>query len=326
MTRMAHRLIHSFQRPLVALLLAILLGTSWSQVGMAKGEQGVWGVVRTQTSTVYAAPWFDAKVLAQLPANTRVVMSKSTFGDRGPQFYKVKINLAGKSVIGYILDAEITSEKPGVLAPRLARNEKNPSDTSSAKSQDGSRPNPNARIAKTGKTKKHKRAKEKQPMLFSHYAGVVVGMTNFKEKISGIHAEQSLLTYGIKLTGPDLLFKGPITEFNFLLHNGAPDYYNAYSGIKPTGFIIWTDGLLLYPFFNRDNSMISFEAGPLMVITDFKVFRNGSLMDLFAVNGGLSTAISGAYRLGSVALRLEVKYMFENQSYLAVLGSLQSEF
>ncbi len=309
--------------------LILFLVVAWPQVSLAKGETGVWGVIRTQTATVYSAPNFDGRILASLPNKSRVVMSKSTSGNQGPQFYKVKIKLNGKSVIGYIVDAEIGSEKAGVLVAKAAKPDGTAvqnvaGETAIKGKKDGE--NFSKVAGAHRRKKKKKREKEKQPMLFSSYAGLVVGLTDFKEKISGVNASENMLTYGIKLTGLDLLLKGPITEFNFMIHSGAPSYYGALSGIKPTGFIIWTDALLVYPFFNRDNSMISFNAGPLLVISDFKVLRNDKLMDLFALNAGFSTALSGAYRIGSVALRVEVKYMFENRSYLALLGSLQSEF
>ena len=284
-------------------------------------QTGVWGLVKDQGATVYSAPNFDGTQLANLPPKTRVVMSRMSYGNQGPQFYKVKFQKNGHAVLGYISDGEIGPEKAGTLLARKAEK----AEVATPPTVPGKKPDP--KMAKASPKKhKRKRKKEQEPMLFSHYVGLIAGMTDFKENISGVKAEENLVVYGIKITGPDLLLKGPIMDIDVILHSGAPSYYTALSGIKPTGFIIWTDALLLYPFLNRQNAMIYFEAGPLLVLSDFKVLNNGKVMDLFALNAGLSTGLGGAVRVGSVALRLEAKYMFENKSYLALLGTVQSEF
>lgn len=176
------------------------------------------------------------------------------------------------------------------------------------------------------KKKKRKQSPKQSPLYFTRSVGASVGYTFFRENINGIDAKEGLLTYGLKITGPDVFFDGPVMDINIVLHYGAPSYYGQFSSTKPSGFVLWSDALLLIPFSQKRNSMIHFGVGPLLVLSNFKVTNSDRPMDLTALNLGLSFSLGGGVRIDKVIVRLEGKYFLEKKSYQGILTSLQTEF
>jgi hypothetical protein len=132
--------------------------------------------------------------------------------------------------------------------------------------------------------------------------------------------------YGLKISGPDVLFNGPVMDINLLLHYGAPSYYGPISATQANGFVLFTDAMFVLPLFQRDDGMVFISAGPLLVLSKFGVLNTGRLMDLDSINAGIDGAIGGAVRIEKIALRVEAKYYLEKQSYKAFLASIQTQF
>lgn len=250
---------------------------------------------------VYSRPDFDADVLANLRRGDRVRVSSGTLGEYA-KFHKV----AAGAVIGWIADIDVQVD-------------------GAAKKRDHKRG-----AKKTAKAPREREKKpfvdESLPIFFTKYIGVLVGISEFEESISGVDAHETLLVYGLKFTGPDILLTGPVIDFNLALHYGAPGYYTPLSSTKPSGFILQTDALLLYPFFNRDKAMITFGLGPLLKFSTFSVTSGGDIKSLSQLDLGASFALSGAVKVGKIALRLEGKYLLEKHHEKMVQFALQQQF
>ncbi len=266
---------------------------------------GVGAKVRTDGAMVYAKPDFDSDVLTTLKEGDKVRVSSGTIGEKA-NFHKVR---AG-TILGWIAEIDVQIDD----APKKREQRRG------AGKRDGKK-------AKTAEKKPKKPfLDDSVPMFFQKYVGPVVGVSDFNESISGVDAHESLLFYGLKITGPDILFNGPVLDVNVLLHYGVPSYYNSLSTTKPSGFIFTTDVLLLYPFFNRDKSIVALGLGPLLKFTSFNVTSGGDLKSLTEFDAGVSLALSGAMKFNKIAVRLEAKYMLEKQSEKLVQLAIQQQF
>ena len=237
---------------------------------------------------VYVAPDFDSKVIGRLKPGTRVRVSRQTTG----KFYKFHKVVMGRRV-GYIADNEVAIG--------------------------------NRAVASTTSSDRPRKRRETKPVYFSRFVGVLVGTTELKEGITGVDASDQLLIYGLKITGPDVLMGTPM-DLNFALHYGAPKYYDKLSSVRPAGFILYTDALLLLPWLQRQNFAGLFGVGPLLVYSDFQVVNGGRAQSLSTLNIGASFMAGVVYRFSRVGLRLEGKYFLEKQSAKAIQVGLQTEW
>lgn len=280
-------------RGLVVLIL-ICVGLFASSVAGAQQQSGVAAIVQTDGAQVYTQPDFDADVIATLPAGQKIRVSKGVTGQMA-KFHKVKVG----NRYGYIVDIDVVTE--GAAKKKRAG-------------------------AKAPAKAKHDRPRKDLPVFFSRYVGVLVGQSEFKEDIPGVDASTNLLTYGLKIVGPDVILSGPIIDFNLALHYGAPSYYDKLSSVKPAGYLVFTDMLLLMPFYQAHNTAGLLGAGPLGVLSSFRVVSANKAQDLTTFNVGLSLMAGFAFRFGPVGLRLEGKYLIEKQSYKVVQAAILSEF
>lgn len=260
----------------------------YSPALLAAPKGGVAAVVRGENVQVYSAPDFDSKVIGRFRTGARIRVSRGTTGN----YYKFHKVIVGKRA-GYVADNEVA------VGDRA--------------------------IASTSPAEKTRRRKTKS-VYFSRFVGALVGTTEFKESISGVDASDQLLIYGLKITGPDMLFAAAVVDLNIALHYGAPKYYNKLSAVGPSGFVLYTDALLLLPWLQRQNFAGLFGIGPLLVYSDFNVVNNSRAQSLSTLNIGASLMAGGVYRIGSVGLRLEGKYFLEKQYSKALQFSLQTEW
>gem|GEM_PF-1302864 len=281
------------------------------ETGAKSRDNGVIAIVRTDGAMVYSKPDFDADVLTTLKLGARVRVSSGTRGDYA-KFHKV----AAGHVVGWI--AEIDVKVDGATSKADAKRER--------KRRAGKKTAEKVPEKKPRDKKKKPFVDESLPIFFTKYVGVVVGSSEFVESISGVDSHESLLVYGLKITGPDILLTGPVMDFNLLLHYGAPSYYGALSTTKPTGFVLMSDALLLYPFLNRDKAMVTFGLGPLLQYSSFSVTNGGGLRSLSELDAGLSLAIAGAAKFGKTAIRLEGKYMISKHQEKLFQLAVQQQF
>ena len=284
---------------LIGLFLSLsIVGLSSS--ARAASVSGVAGVIVNDGAQVYDKPNFDAKVIGRLHEGRKVRVSKGETGSY-TKFHKIKV---GKR-FGYISSMDVAVA--GGRAPASNR----------SKGVTGG-------SVDVSHSKKHH--KPKLPVFFSKFFGLSVGIAQYRESISGVDAQTNLLIYGIKFTGPDVLITGPVIDFNFDIHYGAPSYYNSLSTIQPSGFLIMTDALFMLPFLQRQDFSGLFGVGPLITYSSFRVFNGGQSQELSELNIGASFMTGFVYRMGDVAVRAEAKYYVEKRSYPGALLSLQTVF
>jgi hypothetical protein len=285
--------------------------TSGAASGAKAKANGVGAKVRTDGAMVFAKPDFDSDVLTTLKEGDKVRVSIGTTGEKA-NFHKVR---AG-TILGWIAEIDVQVDD----APKKREQRRGA----------GKRDNKNTKITEKKSSNLNKPKKpfmdDSVPMFFQKYVGAVVGLSDFDESISGVDAHESLVFYGLKLTGPDILFNGPVLDVNLLLHYGAPSYYNSLSTTKPSGFIFTADALLLYPFFNRDKGIVAMGLGPLLKLTSFNVTNGGDLKSLTEFDAGVSLALSGAMKFNKIAVRLEGKYLIEKHSEKLFQIAIQQQY
>ncbi len=271
-------------------------------------SSGVAATIRTDGAMIYAKPDFDSDVLVTLKQNEKVRVSDGTVGDYA-KFHKVRAGV----VLGYIADIDVQLDG----APKK-RDHKRGVGQKLAKKGDAK--------GKDGHAKKEKFKDENLPILFTRYVGLLIGTSQFQESISGVDANDNLLIYGLKITGPDVLFNGPIMDVNIAFHYGAPSYYSSLSSTKPSGFIVMADTLLLLPVFNRDTMMGYFGVGPMIKFSNFGVTSAGDPKSLTQLDFGLDLGGGVAFKIYKFALRFEGKYMIEKRTERLFQVALQQQF
>ncbi len=291
----------------------LFLNLAWAQPGRrpaskapaAKAStQGQWAIVKTDNAIVYENPDFDSGALMYFPAGQKVRISKTIFGSYF-KFYKVKVN---GNKIGYIttIDVTIQNEKESRAGAKAAKNPQARQRNQPQRSQDKYPP--------------------VHPFMQTKYLGIFVGFLNYKETISGIDASENLMVYGLKLTGPKTLIDLP-TDLTMTLHYGAPTYYNSFSSVKPTGFVLITDLLLLFPFLERKQTAFHFGLGPLIDYSSFQFGTPSGIANSSDLSIGLSAALGFGVKLGlNWAARGEYKMMWERSSYSAYQLAIQNRF
>ena len=141
------------------------------------------------------------------------------------------------------------------------------------------------------------------------------------EKFGDRKLKSALTTYGLKVTGPSLLFDGPPMDFNLLFHYGVPSYYTAISSGDARGFFCgFGFAVTCFRYLRRITtcSVLALDRCSL-IYTDFKMSGSEcSILRFSRIATGecllprLTLAASDHY-----ALRLETKYFFEKTQYFA---------
>ncbi len=263
-------------------------------------------IVKTDSAIVFSRPDMDSDSIAYLSAGDAIRVSRRIYGGpAGHRFYRIALP-NGK--FGYIATIDVG-------AGRSAKASK------AAKSR-GEKPGPKnlERLERA-----RLRRELSKPMMFNTWFGLFLGQMRFKEKVPGVKAEDDLLVYGFKVTGPDVLLSGPLMDMNFTLYFGAPRYYRSISRVKPSGVLFATDALLLMPFGMGQDSALYLGLGPWLKYSSFKyVSPSGALATPSKFGLGASLAVGGAYRVGPVSARLEGKYIFERVTHQVIQLSVQT--
>ena len=272
----------------------------------AKTSAGGGGVVVTETTQIYQKPDLDAAVIAVVKRGVHLPISKGTRGDYA-KFFRTRVS--GK--LGWILTTDIKSE---AVAKKIL---------TQAKAAEYKRgpfaPEPDEAAPK-GKNR------EKEMFMFTKSVSFAIGMNDYKESINGSDYTANLLTYGMKLTGPDIFLTGPLMDVNLLLHYGAPDYYNQLSKTKPSGFILWTDANLLLPLMLKQDTLIGIGAGPILVISNIQASQGTQDYGMWSFNVGADIELTAGIRFDEFCIRIDGKYIFENKTYKQIQLSLGTIF
>ncbi|MBL7687904.1 MAG: SH3 domain-containing protein [Bdellovibrionaceae bacterium] len=267
------------------------------------------GVVIAEEAQVYADADLDSEVIGVVPGGTKLTLSKGTRGEYA-KFRKTRI----KGKIGWIssLDVKTEDEIKKLKAKAKAKSKGKPRSSKGPFADEEKSPE---RDEAGGEL-----------FVFTRSVGLAVGMADYKESINGGDYSANLLTYGLKLTGTDVLLGGALMDVNILFHYGAPEYYDRLSVTKPTGFISWMDFNLLLPVMMREDSLIGIGLGPLLVLSNMSASDSNQTYSMWALNAGVTAEVTAGVRFGEVALRLDGKYWFERQTYRQLQIALQTVF
>jgi hypothetical protein len=260
--------------------------------------------IKPETAIVYDSASFDGSAIAYLAKGESVRISKKTYG-KMQKFFKLRLP-NGK--FGYVSTLDVATGKKAGGKPVAKNSSKPMSDQERDKIY-------RARL---------KRALA-EPMMYNKWFGLFAGSMNFREKIQNASGKASLLTYGLKITGPDILIGGPIMDINLLLHFGAPEYYNDISLTKPSGFIFFGDTMMLIPFGLGSNTGFYVGLGPMFKYDNYKWVTNAGVPQAktdFNLGGAFSTGL--AYRLSAFSVRLEGKYYVEKVTHTQIQFALQT--
>ncbi len=246
--------------------------------------------VRNDGAMVYKNPNFDAPVVAYLKIGQRYLISKKKSG----AFHKIKLR---NGRYGYIADTDITL--PG------------------KKSRSKSKARANKNDPKIEKTKSLEDTK---------MWGFALSNVSFTESTVGKLFTDDMTFYGAKFTGPGILSEGSPMDVNVLISTQAPSYYEKITGESVSSFIMLMDTLFITPFDGTFNRTVYFGFGPLFRYSRINT-RVGDLdLDMQDLRLGAAFNLGIALRISSVALRLEAKYYWEREKYMAYLFALQFPF
>lgn len=265
------------------------------------------GVVATDGAAMYQRPNFDSPVLGYLNARQKVRASSKLYHGEGGfgAFYKISV---GKR-IGYIADTDL-----------LFQLNKGGSTTLVKKKMD-SKPEP------VREERARERESEKEPIYFTRYLGLTGGYVDFAERYAGKTFTSKEILFGLKFTGPDILFdSAPPMDINIAFHSGAPKLFEKLGARGASGFFIMTDMVLLLPFNEWGNWLIDYGIGVVFVYTNFKVPINGDNVESSDKRLGLVLDVGGAYRFSRYAARVNVKYYYEKTQYLGYWAGIEMQY
>ncbi len=244
---------------------------------------------------VYEEADFDSDKIGFIPASRTVSVVAKPFGSYF-KFYRVELE---NGDYGYVATSDFVGEN----------------------GESNSWDDPEAMAKAKGKKK------EIEPVFFARAVGLFYGRVTFKEELQdSIHSED-LSIYGLKITGPDVFFEGPVMDLNFGLHWGAPDYYLPISTNKPTGFLLMADSLIEVPMGTGQNSMLFMGVGPSLTFSHFVYQAGEAKTNSDHSKIGLTFAMGFGYRFtNGLIFRAEGKYLWQNISWNTIQLALQGSF
>ena len=278
---------------------------------VAQGAPAEYALIMVEGAMVYEKPDFDSRVISYLHKDVKVVVSRQVYG----AFRKVVVR---KGLVGYISEVDVTTGKSSDSSAGAAP----------APSPDKAQTNgENKPVAKT--KRRHRRHK---PVADTTYVGGFLSYINYRELIAGGKPAANLLMYGLKITGPGIIFSNAfISDFNLSVYPGAPSYYDEGAAFTPGGYLIMLDAPLLFPLDDHKDSMTYFGLGPMMTYSSYNVTlvdanKKNHAFNLEEVKVGGVLVLGYGYRIFEAIARLEAKYFIEKTNYLGVQLSVQGAF
>lgn len=254
------------------------------------------GEIINEGAIVYKSADFDSKQLGYLKKGTQYPISKKIYG----AFHRIRV---GKTT-GYVADIDV---KPLNFKRSLDKKIEKKIQAESEKTQ--------------------------RPFSLTRYVGFFLNQIQYQEETMGKNLSENLTFFGMKMSGPDVFVEGDMpTEINLLFFNGAPSYYEKYTGQYASGWMLLNNYMLLMNSPWSKSSMGYFGFGPLFRYSKFdlatKNASTGKITNYLAQDAalGVSFEAGAALKVGPTALRLEVQYHWEKYRYFAYGAALQFPF
>ncbi|MGE3386704.1 MAG: SH3 domain-containing protein [Bdellovibrionales bacterium] len=268
----------------------------------AKTTRAQSAVVGLDGATVYAAPDFDAKIIIQLQPGYKVLISRKALPGVGGVGLFYRIKYAGNK-LGFVADNEMIPEyqSPAKQAP------KNP-------------------VFNQVEDMRERALSGREPISLTRYLGASISRVNYKEKYRGQSLSSEMLMYGLRFTGPGVLFDGPPLDLNLTFSPKAPDHYQDLTGTPASGWMVMFDTLLSLSFLEWENMGAHVALGGMLNYTRFRVKEGFDYTDSQHFRLGAVGEVGAAYRHKKIVVRGDIKYHYESSSYLTYLLSLQHEY
>jgi hypothetical protein len=277
--------------------------------------------VITDGGAVYSEPDFDAKVADYLSVKTPVWASRKAVPGHGGLGLFHRVHFQSKT--GYMADVDIR-----VVDVKEAAEPPPPP----AAAVPGEKP-----VAKKPPKKVRSKAysaededRKSEPPYFTRYIGGSLALTDFTEKFENHTLRSMMPMFGLRATGPGVLFDGPPLDFNIMISPFHPGYYSSFTK-SVTGFLVFGDVDLILPFIERTNWLWTYSLGIMYTYTNYKVQISDSKFDSQEFRIGLDVGIGAAYCFGPgkhkpYAIRADAKYYFEKTRYYGFLTSFQTDY
>gem|GEM_PF-3686322 len=300
--------------------------------------QALQGTV-TEDTEIFEEPTFDSEVIAEVAEGTRVPISKGSTGNEFGRFRKTRVD--GK--IGWIPINKVRAD--GVKTPVIPKGDladpeprpRSPKGSGSGKGgptagtsagASGStktppKATPAPQAGQSSSSRDSRRKVERDIYLLTRYVGLSLGSLEFREGIAGRDRTANVTTYGFKVSGPDTVLPGGVTDWNFHFHYGAPSYYDELSSVKPSGFLLLTDVSMLLPLRFDEDSALVLGAGPLLVLSSLQASQGSRRYDMFSVGAGLALSLGAGWRWGDHGLRIEGRYLVERKIHRGLMAHWQ---
>lgn len=171
-----------------------------------------------------------------------------------------------------------------------------------------------------------RRKRTEKPFFMRTMVGAQAGMVKYSEKVTAGKKSSNEVVYGLKVTGPNVLFKNFLVDLSVNLHFGAPSYYDDFS-TDSSGFFALVDLTLPFILSRTETKYVYGGIGPMLNFSMFEFTVLGEKESSQKIKlGGVGT-FGLAYQLGSSwAFKAEGKYYFERASYWGVLAGIQKTF
>lgn len=257
-------------------------------------------VVKIEGAMIYESPSFDSKVIAYVSKDERIKISLKTYGP----FYKTKMS---KTKFGYISDVDITPSVMPHTSSNQSSSKKSKKDNDTKPTKEANRPPP--------------------PVMETQFVGPVISFLNYTSKFDDSNFSSPYTFYGIKVSGPDLLFKGPIlTDLVVALSPTPPNYFTEdFQAQLAKGVAFLLETSLDWPFSVFGNGMIYGGVGLHLMYADYDLtFEVSNRQKVTFTNLGLTASLGLMYRINKVGLRIEPHgYYDPNGTHLAFQLAIQ---
>ncbi len=134
------------------------------------------------------------------------------------------------------------------------------------------------------------------------------------------------MMYGLKLTGEDFFLPTLLDiSVNFALK--PPSYYDDpnISTAPPSGYMLLMDTQMIFPYISSEHTLVYFGFGPYINYSSFKIALPGDTKVLKMDTGKLGAVATGgiAFRFGTLVLKLEGRYHYDDNAYYGAVFGIQ---